>query len=110
LDPAAISGSFVPKLREGVELVALADEAVLFEPDSGQLHQLDQIATLVCSCFDGESSITALVDDLAAGFAADREVIEEDVLALMRRLGELGLLTGVQGVAPNQLDPGTPEG
>ena len=97
LEPAAIDPEFVPRFREPVVLVPVQDEAVLYEQDTGRIHQLDPIGTMVSGCFDGASSIAAIVDDLAEAFAADRVVIEADVLEFARRVGRLGVLEGVEG-------------
>jgi len=96
LAPSDISVDFVPRFREQVVAVPVQDEAVLYEEDTGALHQLDQIATIVCNLFDGHHAIEQITDDLVAAFGADRSVIQEDVLALARDLGQKGLLFDVQ--------------
>ena len=100
LQPDAIDPSYVPALREGVVVVPVKDEAVLYEEDTGRLHQLDPIATVVVGLFDGQSSIEQTVSDLAEAFGADRGVVEHDVLTLVRDLGRKGLFADVEGHIP----------
>ena len=106
LEPAAIDAGFVPRFRTEVVAIPVEDEAVLYEEDTGRLHQLDPIATIVSGCFDGEASIATTVGELVAAFGADAAVIEVDVLDLARRFGRLGLLEGVRGDEfPDEVDP-----
>lgn len=99
-DPA-----FVPRFRAGVAAIPVADEAVLYEEDTGALHQLDPIATVVCGMFDGRTSTGQAVDELAAAFGADRDVVEADVLRLVRQLAGVGLLDGLPAHAAPADDP-----
>ena len=96
-DPAIIDSEFVPRFRDQVAAIPVQDEAVLYEVDTGRIHQLDPIAAIVCNRFDGNSSIATAVDELATAFGVDRETVEADVLELTRQLGYLGLFEGVQG-------------
>ena len=96
--PETIDARFVPEFDGPVSLIPVKDEAVLFNEADGHLHQLDVIAALVCRCFDGEATIADIVQDLAEAFSADVAVVEADVLALCRGLGEQGLLRGIAGV------------
>ena len=61
---------------------------------------------MVCGSFDGEASLARIVDDLAAAFGADRDVVEADVLAMVRRLAGLGLFDGVWSDAAVEEDVG----
>ncbi len=104
MDSETIDSGFVPRLRSGVELVAMQDEAVLFEEETGRLHQLDPIASLVCRCFDGETSIASVAKELGEGFGEEPSAIERDVLAMVTQLGRLGLLEGIDGTADAAAD------
>lgn len=95
--PEDLDTTFVPQLRAQVATVPVADEAILYEADTGDLHRLDTIGTVVCQLFDGATPLTDLVDALADAFGASREVVEADVLTLTRELGRKGLLAGVAG-------------
>ena len=91
--PVAISTDSVPRLPAGVKLrfdkhrdawIVLAPERV-FVPDP--------IALEVIKRCDGSASVTAIVDDLAKTFDADRAVIEKDVSALLQDLADKGVMT-----------------
>ena len=94
VDATAISPAFVPRFRDGVSRVPVADEAVLYAPDGGGLHRLDRIGALVTACFDGRTPLGVIVDDLAEAFATERGVVEADVLRLVGELVRLRLLDG----------------
>ena len=97
ITPEEIDTAFRPKFRNEVAVVPVEDEAVLYEEDHGALHQLDRIATIVCSYFDGRTALADAIEELSGAFGAPAEVIEADVLALARELGAKGLLVGVAG-------------
>jgi hypothetical protein len=96
-EPGSLTAEITPRFRDGVIVLPVGDEAVLFEEDRGMLHQLDVTGALVCSYFHDGFSVSHIADELADMFSADREVIERDVLEMVRSLGRLGLLEGVRG-------------
>jgi pyrroloquinoline quinone biosynthesis protein D len=82
----------VPRFAPGTKLrfdevrsawVVLAPER-LFLPDENAIEVLKLV--------DGTRAAAAIVDDLAARFAAPREEIEGDVLDMLRDLAERGVL------------------
>jgi hypothetical protein len=107
LAPEDLGTDHVPRFRDGVTALPVGEECVLFDEEDEMLHQLDGPATLVCELFDGETTVGEAVDDLAAMFAADRSVIESDVLEMLRDLGRKGLLEGVEP-EPQTADPSGP--
>lgn len=114
IDPDEIAGDFVPRPSVGVATYPLGSEAVLIGGRSGPVQHLDQIAAIVWSLFDGETSLDVLADDLAAGFQHDRGVIFDDVLNLTRNLGTRGMVAGVALPRPKprpqagSIEPGEP--
>lgn len=92
---------FAPCFRDHVTLVPIEDEAILYEDGIGTLHQLNPTAAILCSLFDGELTLSTLVDDLHAVVQEDRERIASDVLALAQDLANKGLF---EGVGPPTLD------
>lgn len=90
---AAIGRDVVPRVRPQVTLVPVADEAIIYDEESGALHRLDAVATSVCALLDGETSIGAAVERLTEMYGADPDVIEVDVLALVERLDQLDVLS-----------------
>lgn len=95
IDPADIGAGFVPKHRARICSAELDDEVVLFDEDSGRLHTLDSVASVVWACLDGTQAVAGIAVELAEVFGADPTVVEADVLRLVRELGAQGLLRGV---------------
>lgn len=94
--PASEVGpALAPRLRPGVGSAFLDDEGVLLDPATGASHLLDRPAALVTRFLDGESTLGEIAFDIADVLGVDREQVEADVVALVRALGEQGLLDGV---------------
>ena len=90
-----ITLDFRAQLAPAVGTAVLDDEAILLDPATGTSHLLDGPATLIMQCLDGASPLDEIAADIAEGLNLDRPTIEADVLALVRTLGELGLVDGV---------------
>jgi pyrroloquinoline quinone biosynthesis protein D len=82
----------VPALARGVKLrfdkargawVLLAPEKVLMP---------DQIAVEILKRCDGKAEVTAIVDDLAVTFSADRDQVAGDVRAFLQDLADKGII------------------
>ncbi len=80
----------VPKLRPGVKFRfdAVRDAWVLLGPE--RLFLPDAPAVEVLKLIDGARSTGAIIDDLAARFAAPRATIAADVTGMLRDLAEKG--------------------
>jgi pyrroloquinoline quinone biosynthesis protein D len=85
--------SMVPRLAVGVRLkfdeirscwVILAPERVMIP---------DEIAVEILRRCDGHSSLSAIIDELATGYDASRELIAQDVCELVTELADKGILT-----------------
>ena len=89
-----ITAESVPSLPRGVKLRfdKTRDIWVLLGPE--RIFNPDPIALEILKRCDGAASVTAIVDDLAATFQADREVIERDVTALLQDLADKGIMAG----------------
>ena len=82
----------VPTLARGIKLrfdkarnawVLLAPEKVLMP---------DQIAVEILKRCDGKAQVTAIVDDLAVAFSADRDQVAADVRAFLQDLADKGIV------------------
>lgn len=73
----------------GQKTVVVTDEV------TGLSASLDPVAGLVWNCLDGRTPLAEIVRDLADAFGAPADVVADDVLRLVRRVGALGLLDGV---------------
>jgi pyrroloquinoline quinone biosynthesis protein D len=54
---------------------------------------LDEIAHAVIARCDGQARLCAIIDGLSADFAAPRDVIAQDVIALLQNLADKGVIT-----------------
>jgi pyrroloquinoline quinone biosynthesis protein D len=88
---APIAPDARPRLPRGVRLVQ--NEAhgwTLLGPE--RVIKADPIAVEIIKRCTGEATLTEIVDDLAAAFAAPRERILTDVTAMLRGLADKRLL------------------
>ncbi len=81
-----------PRLPRGVRLVHSEAQGgwVLLAPE--RIFKSDAIAVEIIKRCDGKATLAAIVDDLAAAFAAPRERILADVTALLVTLADKKLL------------------
>ncbi len=91
-EAVAISSASVPRLPPGVKLQfnRQHDKWIIQAPE--RVFELDQIALEIIKRCDGETSVAAIVDDLAQAFRAVRAVIETDVIGLLLGLADNGVL------------------
>ena len=89
----SVTGASVPRLGRGMKL--REDKArgqwVVLGPE--RMFVPDEIALEVLRLVDGSRSVDAMVDDLAARFAAPREEIMADVSVLLDDLTAKGVVT-----------------
>ena len=57
----------------------------------------DEIAVSILKLCDGKTSVEAIAEMLAREYQAPREVVEADVLEMLRDLAEKGIVTHVGG-------------
>jgi pyrroloquinoline quinone biosynthesis protein D len=88
----AISDDAKPRLPRGVRLTHNEAQGgwVLLAPE--RIFKADAIAVEILKRCTGEATFAAIVDDLAATFAAPRERILADVTVLLRALADKKLL------------------
>ena len=77
------------------DLDGTGQQIVLVHRMTGTSADLDVSGSLVWTCLDGTSSISEIVADLAAVFAAPLDRVEDDVMTLVRDLGDAGFLEDV---------------
>ena len=89
---AAIASDARPRLPRGVRLVNNEAQGgwVLLAPE--RVFKPDPIALEILKRCTGEATFDAIIDDLAATFAAPRERIATDVTAMLRSLADKQLL------------------
>jgi coenzyme PQQ synthesis protein D (PqqD) len=96
-----IDQTLVPVRSAAVYAVEIDGEAVLLDQDNGRLHLLNATGALVWACLDGVSTLGEIVADLSAGLDVPYSDALADSMAIVRDLGEKGLLAApVRGGHP----------
>jgi pyrroloquinoline quinone biosynthesis protein D len=82
----------VPALARGIKLRfdKVRDAWVLLAPE--KVLMPDQIAVEILKRCDGKAQVTAIVDDLAVAFSADRDQVAADVRAFLQDLADKGIV------------------
>jgi pyrroloquinoline quinone biosynthesis protein D len=60
----------------------------------------DEIAVEVLQLCDGKRSVATMIDELSAKYAAPREEIGNDVIAMLQDLADRGFLTAARETEP----------
>src|SRR3954470_19611396 len=81
-----------PRIPEHVVERSFGDESVALNLQSAQYHGLNGVATRMFEQLRSVATVGDAVDPLAAEFEQPREVIERDLVALVRDLSERGLV------------------
>src|SRR3954471_9849016 len=81
-----------PRIPEHVVERSFGDESVALNLQSAQYHGLNGVAARMFEQLRGAATVGDAVDPLAAEFEQPREVIERDLVALVRDLSERGLV------------------
>jgi thiol-disulfide isomerase/thioredoxin len=99
---------FVAKPRDSVVATEFDGETLLVDRETGFLSILDPVGSIVWNCLDGQGTLAELADELAEAFGAPAEVVRQDVLEMVRKVGRTGLLIGV--ARPRPVEPLQPTG
>jgi PqqD family protein of HPr-rel-A system len=79
-------------------------EALVYHRQTGEVHRLDSVGSIIWHFLDGHTTVDELVTDLSTAFEVDPSVVRGDVEDLLERLGRGFLLAG--GPAPEpRLEP-----
>jgi hypothetical protein len=81
-----------PRIPEHVVARSFGGEAVALNLHSAHYHGLNGVAARMFDGLRTAGTVGELVDPLAAEFDQPREVIESDLIALVRALSERGLV------------------
>lgn len=85
----------VPVPGSWVYTVEIDGEAVLLDEDRNRLHMLNPTGAMVWACFDGRARVSEIADDISDELGVARDEVLHDTLALVRHLGQQGLLQNV---------------
>jgi hypothetical protein len=91
--PATLSLTSLVKSANDLISAPVNSEVVILSVERGTYYGLDEIGTEIWQRLESPVRIDMLCEDLAAKYAADRQTIERDVLALLESLFAEGLVT-----------------
>ena len=87
-----IGYDFVAYRRRQVVTVEIEGDAIVYDEVQNATHLLNPTGAIVWRLLDGETPLDELSADLAEAFGASVEEVLADVVALVRELGQRGLL------------------
>ena len=88
----AVTAPQRPVARDDLTVIELDGEAVVYDERTGNLHHLNQTATLIFSLCDGTGTARELSVDIARASNLRVEQIEPQVRSLLRTLKKEGLV------------------
>ena len=99
LECAAMTISFSDRVTvpDDVLISNLQDESVILNLDSERYYGLDDVGTRFLSILTTSESIEAAYDRLREEYEVDPQVLRKDLLALVEKLIEQGLIEISQG-------------
>lgn len=81
-----------PRIREGLSMVEIDGEGVVYDPENCDIHHLNTTATVVYQLCDGTATIPELAAEIADALEMPVEPIERDVKTVLETFGQEGLL------------------
>jgi pyrroloquinoline quinone biosynthesis protein D len=91
-EPIALTEASVPRFPRGARLQFNEQRGHWLVQAPERVFIPDETALAVLQRVDGSASIATIIDDLARVYAAPREVIQADVLELLRDLAGKGVI------------------
>lgn len=80
-----------------VHQVEVAGETVVFDSETGSLHLLDPLATIIWTLLDGKATLGETSDQVAEIFGRPADEVFGHVRELAQRLDRAGLVRQVAG-------------
>lgn len=93
----AIDGAMVVQRRGAPLFTRLDDELLALDPAAGLCYSLNSTAARVWELIDSPTPVRVLCDELEREFAVDRPTAERDVVELLGRLRDAGLIEVGEG-------------
>jgi len=81
-----------PKARDDLTVVELDGEAVIYDEETSDLHQLNQTATIVFGLCDGTNTMKEMAVDISEVFGVPIEDVEPQIRGLIREFRKVRLL------------------
>jgi len=82
----------VPRRREDVLEEELDNETILFDPSSGQIHRLNETATIVWSFCEGDTTTRQIAGQMTQAYEVEFETALDYVEQLIAWLAQSELL------------------
>ena len=98
-----------PKVRDGLTVVELDGEAVIYDEGTTELHHLNKTATIVFGLCDGSATMAEMASDISAVFEVPLQEVEPEVRAVIRRFRKVQLLEPTRRRYVSDRMEGTPE-
>lgn len=86
-----------PEVRHDLTVVELDGEAVIFDEDSGELHHLNQTATIVFRLCDGTATMRQVSTDISETFCVPLAEVDPQVRGVVRQFRKAKLLEPTSG-------------
>jgi PqqD family protein of HPr-rel-A system len=83
-----------PKHRDGLTIVELDGEAVVYDEHNGELHHLNPSATVALSLCDGTRTVEQMADEVSNAFGVSVQDVLPQMRSVLERFAEAGLLAG----------------
>ncbi len=90
-----------PRARADLTVVEFDGEAIIYDPEVGQLHRLNPTGRIVFSLCDGSSTTRELAADIAEAYGLPSEDVETHVASLVADLQTAGLMERSHDEAAN---------
>lgn len=87
-----VTGEDAPRRSESTVTEELDGEAVVYAESTGDVHALNATATLIWQQLDGHVTLNELARDLSELFTVPFDLVQADVLQVVRTFAEDGLL------------------
>ena len=81
-----------PKVRDGLTVVELDGEAVIYDEETTELHHLNPTATIVFGLCDGTVTMKEMAVDISAVFDVGVHDVEPQVRSVVRQFRKVRLL------------------
>jgi hypothetical protein len=93
--PGHIQLDSAPVGRRSVRLIELDGRTLLYDDEIRHWVVLNGTASALWHCLDGSGTVGEIAEDLGAVFSAEVAKVQEEILFMVRVLGQQGLLEGV---------------
>ncbi len=81
-----------PKLRDDLLSREVDDELLLYDAKSGEVHVLNPTAAAIAELCDGNTTVSAIADEILSVLSADPAAVRADVARIIGELLEKDLV------------------